>query len=110
MSQTEHRAHPRVPVEIEVNLESDNNFYSGLTSDISEGGVFIATYTLPAIGEQVEMELRLPGQQETFSVRGVVRWLRELSADGDGTPPGFGLEWFRLSSHALTAIQRFTVQ
>jgi len=38
------RAHVRHDVELEVSLESESNFYMGLTENLSEGGLFIAIH------------------------------------------------------------------
>ena len=46
----EQRREKRAPLEVEVSLESENNFYSGITGNVSRGGVFIATYTPPPKG------------------------------------------------------------
>ena len=40
------RAAERFDLEVKVDLESDHNFYTGLTQNISSGGVFIATHHL----------------------------------------------------------------
>ena len=110
LAPVELRAHDRVAIEVEVTLESENNFYDGITSDLSEGGVFIATFVPPKIGERLAMDLRLPGSTESFRVEGVVRWVRELRVACDGVPPGFGLQWTELSPEAHLAIQRFVAQ
>lgn len=103
----EQRAHQRAPLEVEVSLESDHNFYTGLTSDISEGGIFVATHVLPRISERLEMTLTLPGSATSFVLRGVVCWVRELRVAVDGCPPGFGMQWEALSQEATAAIQAF---
>jgi uncharacterized protein (TIGR02266 family) len=101
------RQHVRVPLELEVTLESEHNFYSGITDDISEGGIFVATHTPPPRGSTVEMTLKLPGVKEPFLVKGIVRWVREYKASCDGSPPGCGLQWQELSNEALIHIRGF---
>jgi uncharacterized protein (TIGR02266 family) len=101
------RAYLRFPLEIAVDFESEHNFYFGITGDISEGGLFVSTYVPPPLGDKVTMEITLPGQTESFTVTGVVRWLRDLRAVGDGMPSGFGMEWVALSPRALSAIRSF---
>ena len=109
-TQAEKRAHERVAIEVEVDLASEHNFYSGITSDLSEGGVFVSTHVPAQIGEQLSMELRLPGSPETYRVEGIVRWVRELRVACDGVPPGFGMQFIGLSPDALAAIHRFVAQ
>lgn len=107
---TEQRAHERVSLEIEVNLLSEHNFYTGLSCDISEGGLFIATHVTPKLGEELEMRLLLPGSTTSFVVRGVVRWIRELRVASDDAPSGFGMQWTELSSEASTTIRAFVAE
>ena len=107
---SEKRAHERVAIEVEVNLSSEHNFYSGITSDLSEGGVFVATHVTAKIGEQLAMDLRLPGSPETYRIEGIVRWVRELRVESEGVSPGFGMQFVGLSPDALDAIHRFVAQ
>ena len=102
-----HRLNQRAPLEIEVTLESEHNFYCGITNDISEGGVFVATYQPPEVGEIVELELQLPSAGRSFRVLGEVRWLREPRASCDGCPPGCGLRFVDLGADAQAAIADF---
>ena len=39
---TDARAHRRLALELEVTLQSDSNFYIGLTENLSDGGIFVA--------------------------------------------------------------------
>jgi uncharacterized protein (TIGR02266 family) len=102
---SDHRAHPRVPLSVEVSLESENNFYAGLTDNISEGGVFVATHTPPARGTRVEFELLLDEQR--FPIQGEVCWTRDVAASAEGAPPGCGIRWISISDAALRAVLRF---
>jgi uncharacterized protein (TIGR02266 family) len=94
----------RVPFVVEVSLESENNFFTGLASNVSEGGVFIATSTPPAVDTQVSFALSLEGQ--TFEVVGIVRWVREHFITTD-QPAGCGVRFQNIDPRALEIIQRF---
>jgi hypothetical protein len=105
------RAHERALLEVVVTLVSGNNFYTGVTNDISEGGVFIAIDEPPPIGRELGFELRLDGESgPSWQVIGVVRWIRTVSASCDGYPAGCGVEWFWLPSRALAAIAAFVAR
>jgi len=106
MSDEPRRAHRRAPIEVEVSLESENNFFSGITNDISEGGVFVATVDTPPLGSEVTVLLKL-GDGEPWRIEGVVRWIRDVSASCDGCPPGCGLQWIRISDEVLAYISSF---
>ena len=104
------RLHERVPLTVEVTLESEHNFYTGVSNDISEGGVFVASYMPPPVGSMVELSLMLPGSSEAFTMMGIVRWVRDIKAACEGYPAGCGIEWVDVSEPAMRLIQRFVHQ
>ncbi|MGZ3443684.1 MAG: TIGR02266 family protein [Polyangia bacterium] len=104
MSDEQPRA-PRVPLEVEVTLDSDHNFFTGIANNLSEGGIFIATRSPPPVGSEVGFELLLGG--ERFLVMGAVRWVRAESAASSGAPAGCGVRWLNLEDGTLAAIQHF---
>lgn len=94
---------PRQVIELEVGIASESNFYVGFTENMSPSGVFVATYVSQPIGSKVEIALKLH-DGTTMNVRGVVRWLREASAEHW---PGIGVELDRLSLEDEERIRRF---
>src|SRR5262245_58659747 len=102
------RASERYDLEVKVDLESDHNFYTGLTQNISAGGLFIATHALRKIGDRITLKFTFPGSSEAVSVDTEVRWLREntalMRAEG-GT--GMGVRFINLSAEASAAINAF---
>jgi uncharacterized protein (TIGR02266 family) len=102
------RASERFDLEIKVDLESDHNFYTGLTQNISAGGLFIATHHLRRIGDRISLKFQLPGIDKPVQVDTEVRWIRENSAltRADGAT-GMGVRFINLSPETTTAIQQF---
>jgi uncharacterized protein (TIGR02266 family) len=100
------RQHPRHNVELEVTLESETNFYMGLTENVSEGGLFIATHVLKPLGTQIEVSFKLPEMSEPIKVMGTVRWVREYS-DASDTSPGMGVRFEHLNTEQFEQIHRF---
>ena len=102
------RAAERFDLEVKVDLESDHNFYTGLTQNISSGGLFIATHHLRKIGDRITLKFTLPGSDKVLAVETEVRWLRENSAlmraDG-GT--GMGVRFINLTPETSAAINSF---
>jgi uncharacterized protein (TIGR02266 family) len=102
------RASERFDLEVKVDLESDHNFYTGLTQNISAGGLFIATHHLRKIGDRITLKFSIPGTSEPVAVETEVRWIRENTAlhraEG-GT--GMGVRFINLSAEASAAITRF---
>ena len=100
------RQHQRRKLHVEVSIHSDDNFYAGITGDVSEGGLFVATYMPPPVGTQIELEITLPNGV-ALQVRGLVRWVRDVTAAKDGSAPGCGIEFHDLPDGALMAIRGF---
>jgi len=102
------RASERFDLEVKVDLESDHNFYTGLTQNISSGGLFIATHHLRKIGDRITLKFSLPGSDKAVAVETEVRWIRENSAlmrTESGT--GMGVRFINLSAEAKAVIDSF---
>jgi uncharacterized protein (TIGR02266 family) len=101
----EHRAHPRRHIQIEVTMMSESQLYTGLSENLSEGGVFVATHALRPIGEKIDLTLVLPNAKP-IRMLGEVRWVREFS-DRVEAPPGMGLRFVSLTDEVSAAIRAF---
>jgi uncharacterized protein (TIGR02266 family) len=100
------RIFERSEVELEVTLESEHNFYLGLTENLSEGGLFIATHLLRPIGASIAVNLKLPNSAESFTAQGTVRWIRQYSETSD-TGPGMGVRFEQLPPEHTRIIREF---
>jgi type IV pilus assembly protein PilZ len=81
----ERRQHARVPVEVKVEYQRINRFFSVFTKDISFGGTFIRTQEPLEVGEQFVIRLHVPTLQEPIAVKAQVRWIwREPESAGMG--------------------------
>jgi Tfp pilus assembly protein PilZ len=97
--------------EAELGAHSPTNFYKGLSGNdvIESGGLFIATYQIPAIGTQIVLHVSLPGGYE-FESQAVVRWTREAPNSGVGpqeAPPGFGAQFTQISAEGRQLVYRY---
>jgi uncharacterized protein (TIGR02266 family) len=103
------RAHrrraPRANAYLCIDLCSQHNFWTGLTMDLSEGGVFVATHEILPVGSLVGLHLELPREKRIMTL-GEVRWTRAFTNDDD-IPPGLGIRFVGLDLASLTAIRRF---
>jgi len=92
----------------EVNLHStsESNVWLGFSQDVADGGVFIATYSSHHVGEEMQLEVLLPGHDEPLRLAGVVQWVRPLGA-GEDVPPGVGVRVIEMSVEAARALQTF---
>ena len=101
----ERRASQRthVAVEVEVSHSSESQFFVGLTGDISEGGLFVATWRRFSVDAPVALALSLP--DGPLLARGRVCWIRE-QVDG-GATPGLGIAFESLSAADRARIEAF---
>jgi uncharacterized protein (TIGR02266 family) len=97
----------RLDAAIEVTWTSESNFYQGFSENISEGGVFIATYEYGNLGDEISFSIRLSGMDEAISLRGIVRWVRVYNPKVEEMMPGMGLQFIELPEVALTGIRAF---
>jgi len=97
-------------VEAELGAHSATNFYKGLSGNdvIDSGGIFIATYQIPELGQPLTIKVSLPGGYE-FEAAGVVRWTREApqSTRGVEAPPGFGAQFTNISQEGRQLVYRY---
>ncbi|MFH1468941.1 MAG: TIGR02266 family protein [Pseudomonadota bacterium] len=100
------RRHRRISLRTEVHLESDSNLYTGLTDNLSEGGLFVATSELLARGTVLDLEFSLPDGGPPIRITGVVRWIREDLECIEG-PPGMGVQFVELDERAEARLERF---
>ncbi len=68
------RNHPRSDLKIKVRYSSVNKFLSEYTSNISQGGAFVATKKPLPVGTRMLIEMEVPGLDGPIEVIGEVRW------------------------------------
>lgn len=120
LDELDRRRDPRFELSLAITLQGANNFYAGLSEDISDGGVFIATHVRLAVGTPVTIWITIPGSDAPTRVSGTVRWVREPAAiakaenifGGDRqlaemAPPGMGVQFHNVSDTTRQAIRSF---
>ena len=113
------RRHARYALRLAITMRGENNFYTGLSEDISEGGVFIATLHMLPIGTPVVLSFTLPGSDESLSVLGSVQWVRGPDATAPaanvfgggreipGIMPGIGVRFRGIDAETRQTIRDF---
>lgn len=89
----ERRTSERAPWIADLEFGEDAQFFTGLSLDISEGGLFVATYTTIPIGTRLVLSFELP-DGTNVEARGEVRWVRSEATDGER--PGVGIAFTEL--------------
>jgi len=116
--QEDRRGQPRFLLSLSISMRGENNFYTGLSENISEAGVFIATAHVLAIGTPVMLSFTLPGSDDPISVVGTVRWLRGPNATAKAedvfgqqrdaaVKPGIGVQFSAVSEESHYRIRAF---
>jgi uncharacterized protein (TIGR02266 family) len=103
------RISPRVRMQATVDLHSDNNFFTGFSSNLSDGGLFVATVNLLPIGTEVDVTFSLPSG-EKVAAKGTVRWLREVNDKLPDSFPGLGIQFTSLDNKDQAAIDGFLAE
>ena len=103
----ETRREPRAQVCATVNLSSEHNFWAGLTMNMSEGGLFVATHQAVPVGTTLLLRMTLPFESEEIVTVVEVRWTRAYNSAHDDVPPGLGLQFVDTDAGALAKIRKF---
>jgi uncharacterized protein (TIGR02266 family) len=98
------RSGPREKLEANVGATTESNFFVGFSGEISEGGVFIATYVTLPLGTPVEVLVTLPGGYAS-TITGSVRFVRDpMDMDSE---PGIGVRFDSLTAEQRELALRF---
>ena len=97
---------PRTEVEANIGANTESNFFVGFSGEVSEGGVFLATYDVLERGSPVDLLVTLPGGYE-FRVDGWVRFVRDPFDFDEGAHPGMGIQFESLARESRELVLRF---
>lgn len=100
---------PSSTAEVHLDHASESNLWLGFSQDISEGGVFLATYESHALGAPLEMLVHMTGG-EPVAVSGVVHWVRPHRHGEDDVAPGVGVRFTNLLPEHARALQAFAAR
>ena len=93
----ERRTSERTPFIADLRFGEDVQLFTGLSLDISEGGLFVTTYTEMPVGTRLVLCFELP-DGTVVEARGEVRWTRAQGNDGER--PGIGIAFTELPAAA----------
>jgi uncharacterized protein (TIGR02266 family) len=99
-------ARSRVRMVAAIDQRSDSNFFTGFTTNIHEGGIFVATVQSVPRGTTVDLDVLLPGTR-SMTVTGVVRWTREVNDKTPELMPGLGVQFSYLPPEITSVITDF---
>jgi uncharacterized protein (TIGR02266 family) len=103
----EQRQSPRVDYEVSVDLESENQFFTGFVRNISNGGLFLTAPKPLPIGTKLVVRFTIPTLKDPVTATAEVRWARAGRMDAPDTPAGMGVQFLNLSPAVAAAIDAF---
>jgi uncharacterized protein (TIGR02266 family) len=102
------RSSDRHAFDVQVGVNTGHRLFVGLTSNISGGGLFIATREELKRGEHIEVRFSIPGSNHVFEKRAEVCWTRPIAdSEESGTQPGAGVKLIGLSDDEQQILNRF---
>lgn len=102
---SEHREHPRAPIELKVDYRRLNSFFADYTRNISKGGTFIKTRKALPVGTRFLFRLSVPGREEPFVLSGEV-----VHAYPQGGESGMGIRFVWTSDEERSRFERLVEQ
>jgi uncharacterized protein (TIGR02266 family) len=97
----ERREEHRMPIEIDVTIGGCGLLMSGVSINLSLGGIFVAAFAPMPVGARLSLELLLP--TGTVAASGIVRWVREACPEHSG---GMGIEFVEMGKLDRAALER----
>lgn len=100
------RKSARVGLEADVGFQSESNFFTGFSEDLSDGGLFVATFNLLKLHSAVTVTFTLPDGHLVVA-QGRVAWVREYNEATPDLSPGMGVRFEGLSEADMQSIRSF---
>jgi uncharacterized protein (TIGR02266 family) len=101
------RQQDRFNVDVSVTANSDHYFLAGAATDLSAGGVFIATAILHPVGTEFNVSMHIAdGEKGMVHALGIVRWHRPAE-EGSDAPQGVGLQFVEVEGDGAARIERY---
>lgn len=95
------REHPRFSVRFAVRPRTFDELMTMYSRDVSRGGMFLATQKQLEVDTELQLDIKHPEAEQTFSIEAVVRRVSE------GKSPGIGVEFHKLGDRERDAFYEF---
>ncbi len=100
------RGYPRADIKWPVVVKSDKRTMEGVTSNVTPNGVFIHCQQPLRLNEVFDMDISIPGSDQSLKARAEVIWSNRYGPNDDISPRGMGVRFLRISSEARRFIAR----
>lgn len=101
----ENRLHPRLPLVIRAEIQMEGTQQIGYLTNLSLGGAFLATENPQPIDTPMHLHVFLPWKLGEFEAEAKVVWSSATGTETD--PPGMGLKFTGLDSHADSKLRAY---
>lgn len=101
----ERRGPRRLPLEVQIEYESTEDFLTDYTANLSLGGMFIRTDNPLELDTRFRLSFRLPEGDRNIETVAVVRWRVAPGTNGPMTP-GMGVRFETLSPADRRAVEK----
>jgi type IV pilus assembly protein PilZ len=91
------RQYERYPVNLRVDFSTRDAFLANRVSNLSQGGLFIATETPLPVQSELDIVLTLKDEDERIRARGRVIWTYDIRKGTSKVIPGMGIKFVDLS-------------
>jgi uncharacterized protein (TIGR02266 family) len=98
------REHPRIEASFKVTYATIDQLVVAYTTDLSRGGMFLATQRFLPVNAVIRLDLELPSDAGKVSVICRVAYVREAARDDKAA--GMGVEFLDLSGERLDHLER----
>jgi uncharacterized protein (TIGR02266 family) len=103
------RGYPRADIKWPVVVKSDKRTMEGVTSNVTPNGVFIHCQQPLRLNEVFDMDIRIPGSDQSLKAKAEVIWSNRYGPDDSISPRGMGVRFLSISSQARKFIARAAV-
>jgi uncharacterized protein (TIGR02266 family) len=98
------RTDPRFERRLKVELVAGDQTRTGMTGNISLGGLFVETSEPLPLQSRVQIRFSVPTQAEPIEISGEVRW---YDPGGPDQPAGLGIRFQGLRAREVWALNRY---
>ena len=113
MANTRLEQHPdrrdggRLNFDVQIGVATSHRLFVGLTSNISAGGLFIATEEQLKKGDTLDVRFQIPGTDHVFQKKATVCWTRPIDGANEHSRAGAGVKLDNLSDDEAKLLNAF---
>jgi uncharacterized protein (TIGR02266 family) len=97
----------RLNFDVQIGVATSHRLFVGLTSNISAGGLFIATEEPLKKGDTLDVRFQIPGTDHVFQKKATVCWTRPIEGANENSRAGAGVKLDSLSDDEAKLLNAF---